>query len=293
MGEFHPGRFDHARCTSFLSFVDPRALCGGARLRAAGRGAGRRRWAARRGHGAPGIRHSARRTGRGVVEHRAPGTRADRLRPAPGGGVARTGYPRPAQCRGGLAACPGRQRAGIRAGRKRCLRPAPRTGACAGDARCDGGTDLVHRGGHRHAQERCEGAGQPEPDRCGQRYPATQQRCGRPARCAGQTAALADPPGPAVQRLGVDPHAVAARAEPQPCAGAGERQASPRNGQSQYQRRAGEGLHRGRSGHHPDQRHRTCRGAARRCFGTVRFGRHRRGDQRHPQVRRQRRVGGR
>ncbi len=38
---------------------------------------------------------------------------------------------------------------------------------------------------------------------------------------------------------------------------------------------------------------RTCRGAARRCFGTVRFGRHRRGDQRHPQVRRQRRVGGR
>lgn len=39
----------------------------------------------------------------------------------------------------------------LRAGRKRCLRPAPRTGACAGDARCDGGTDLVHRGGHRHA----------------------------------------------------------------------------------------------------------------------------------------------
>ena len=26
MGEFHPGRFDHARCTSFLSFVDP-VLC--------------------------------------------------------------------------------------------------------------------------------------------------------------------------------------------------------------------------------------------------------------------------
>ena len=35
------------------------------------------------------------------------------------------------------------------------------------------------------------------------------------------------------------------------------------------------------------------RGAARRRLGAVRFGRHRRGDQRHPQVRRQRRVGGR
>ena len=39
-------------------------------------------------------------------------------------------------------------------------------------------------------------------------------------------------------------HAVAARAEPQPCAGAGERQASPRNGQSQYQR----GLEKGSTG---------------------------------------------
>ena len=237
----------------------------------------------------PALRHPGRRTGPGTAEHSPPESHPDRLRPAPGGGPAGTGDPGLLQRRAGAAA-------GLLRGsgleyilRRRRAQPATRHGAgcraAGGEARRDPG----HGGGHRHPQGRCQGRREPGTDRCGQRRAIARQWQRRPARRPGAPAALAVAPGPGLQRFGADQRAVAARPESQPRAGAGERQAPSRDRQHQCQRRAAEQLHRGRPGYHPARRHRAHRGAARRRLGAVRLGRHRRGDQRHPQVGRPRR----